>query len=230
MSEQGGRSGAFIFATDDQKYVLKTITKSEKEFFFESLFERYMERVMNFPDSKLVRILGVYKINPMKQNVILMENILPYKEKSLIFDLKGSKVSRLVKGIENPSIPPLGQVLKDENFLLYNKKLALKENTKLKLFETLRQDFALLKDSGVIDYSLLLGLYPENFESINSCYRDEESKIFTLGIIDIFQQYNFLKASEKRIKSIFNKKEDISIASPNEYFNRISKCVHSICQ
>ena len=60
-----------------------------------------------------------------------MENILPYKEKSLIFDLKGSKVSRLVKGIENPSIPPLGQVLKDENFLLYNKKLALKEVNKI---------------------------------------------------------------------------------------------------
>ena len=89
------------------------------------MLTKYLDWIEKFPDSKLVRILGVFKVNPMKQNLIIMENLLANKQDCIIFDLKGSKVARLVKGIENPKQPPFGCILKDTNFLLYNRRIQL---------------------------------------------------------------------------------------------------------
>lgn len=231
--EEGGRSEAFIFLTHDQRFIIKTITKVERKLFLSKMVAGYLERIKDCPESKLVRILGVFKIQPMNQSLIIMENLLLNKEKCVIFDLKGSKVARLVKGIEDPLSPPCGRVLKDTNFYQYCKKIELDEKLKVKMIETLKLDFDFLKKCGVIDYSLLLGIY-ENEASLESSGRPlliaEEGTRYNLGIIDIFQEYNFLKAGEKTIKTIFNNKKDISIATPTDYFLRISEFCSEIFQ
>lgn len=229
IQETGGRSQAFLFLTSDHNFMLKTITKTERKYFINKMFPKYFERLKT-DESKLVRILGVFKINSLKQSVVIMENILITKEKCVIFDLKGSRLSRLVKGIEDPESPQTGIVLKDENFLLFNKKLRLSQENKSKLIEALITDFNVLKECEVIDYSLLLGIYPKNFKQIKerNLMVDENGTKFSLGIIDIFQEYNFLKASEKKIKTILYKKEDISVATPLDYFERISEFILNI--
>ena len=231
IREEGGRSEAFIFVTADQKFIIKTISKADKRQFISKMAVKYFERIENCSESKLVRILGIFKIKPMKQNLIIMENLLVNKEKCVIFDLKGSKVSRLVKGIEDPQLPPLGRVLKDTNFLQYGNKIRLSEEIRVILLQTLQKDFEFLRDCGVIDYSILLGIYVKRIDeklSRKPLPIAEDGTQFTLGIIDIFQEYNFLKASEKTIKTIFNKKEDISIATPLDYYNRILEFTFSV--
>lgn len=225
--EEGGRSEAFIFSTYNQRLIIKTITKVERKQFILKMLPDYIERIKEFPESKLVRILGVFKVHPMKQNIVIMENLLINKNHCVIFDLKGSKVSRIVKGLEDSHNPPLGRVLKDLNFLEYGKKIKLNEESKLNLIETLRMDFELLRKLDVIDYSLLVGIYKKNTEleidRRGSLLIGDDGTRFSLGIIDIFQEYNYLKVGEKTIKTIFNKKEDISIASPKDYSIRISE-------
>ena len=224
IKEEGGRSGAFIFLTHDQRFLIKTISQADTKCFLSIMLTKYLERIENFPDSKLVRILGVFKINPMKQNLIIMENLLVNKQDCVIFDLKGSKVARLVKGIEDPKNPPLGCILKDINFMLYDRKIELDEDSKQRIVKTLAMDFSVLRECGIVDYSILLGIYKnQNKQAALTrpmLVADDGTK-FSLGIIDIFQLYNFLKASEKTFKTVIHKKEDISIASPTDYFNRI---------
>lgn len=230
--EQGGNSAAFLFSTFDQKFILKTITKSERKIFVSTLLPAYLERLETTPKSKIVKIFGVFKISPLNQNVIVMENLIFCKEKCRIFDLKGSKVSRLVKGIENPEDPPCGVVLKDENFLLYGKKLKLNEEARKDIVETLINDFKMLKDCGITDYSLIVSIYSQSFELEEAEERNilkaEDGTLFSLGIIDILQEYNFSKASEKNLKAIVYNELDISVATPIDYFKRISEFLSNI--
>lgn len=231
IQEKGGNSEAFIFSTYDEKFILKTITKAERKFFVSKLLPNYLERLEKAPQSNLVRILGVFKIYPLRQSVMIMENLIYAKKECVIFDLKGSKVARLVKGIENPRKPPTGIVLKDENFFLFNWKIKLAEDLKKKVLGTLIKDFNSLKECGVTDYSLILAIYSKSFnEKVlgrNVIIADDGTR-FCIGIIDILQEYNFTKASEKMIKSIFEKEELISAAEPEDYFNRIAGFVSSI--
>ena len=59
---------------------------------------------------------------------------------------------------------------------------------------------------------------------------DDEGIMYSLGIIDIFQEYDYLKAGEKNIKSLFNAKERVTIATPADYCLRISEFCSEIFQ
>ena len=233
VKQEGGGSNEFIFSTYDEKFVLKTITKTDRKHFLSKMLVKYIDRIKSCPESRLVRILGLFKIKPTNQSFILMENIIHNKQNCIIFDLKGSKMARLVKGIENPEHPPAGCILKDINFLLFNKKIYLNEEIKAEFLKVLKMDFEFLRDCEVTDYSILLAIYAKkvNDQLLGAPLPiDENGTQFTMGIIDIFQDYNFLKAGEKLIKAVFNKKEDISSASPVDYFNRIYEFTESIFQ
>ena len=195
------------------------------------MLDKYLERVSKSRKTRLARIFGVFKIYPMKQNVIIMENIIPYKEHCIVFDLKGSKVARFVHGIENPLNPPLGCLLKDENFLIFDQKINVDEKIKKNIIKNIIKDFELLKESGVMDYSVLLafdqlGINDNAFNRFSVVTKNGSSVSF--GIIDFFQQYNLIKKGEKQLKAIFNKKQDISSTDPQEYFERISKFIANI--
>ena len=231
MKEEGGNSGAFIFLTNDKKFIIKTISNEEKKFFISHMLDKYLERVAQKSKTRLARIFGVFKIYPMKQSVIIMENIIPYKDRCINFDLKGSKVARFVHGIENPLDPPLGCLLKDENFLIFDQKINVDEKTKEKMIKNLIKDFSMLRDAGVMDYSLLLAFHKanENEAKLNRfSVNTADGLAVSIGIIDFFQQYNLNKKTEKNFKSIFNKKQDISSTDPQEYFERISRFVGNI--
>ena len=229
--EQGGRSASFVFLTADEKLVIKTITKHERKVFIEKMLETYSNRVLSTPESRLSRIFGAFKLKGLKLNFIILENILPNKGFSYIFDLKGSKVDREVKGIADPKNPPVGVVLKDVNFINLGYHLRLGDESGNLLVKVLTEDFMLLKDLGIMDYSVLLGICVDcDSPGGNNRYSviGSEGFIISIGVIDFFQEYNFGKVGEKTVKSMFNKKEDISSTNPAEYFMRLTSFISEI--
>lgn len=220
LSEAGGKSDAFIFLTHDQKFVIKTITNSERKFFLNTLFRGYMRRIINFPRSKLVRILGIYKTKPKNQSIIIMESLVTRKEESIIFDLKGSKVSRLVEGISDPSNPPFGIVLKDENFRMFGRKIDLEK--KKEVVEMLKNDILFLESAAITDYSIFVALFHSDSGGTSRCSEESSAGLkVNIGIIDIFEQFGLKKQSEQKIKSFVNKKSEISASSPSKYSARL---------
>ena len=91
---------------------------------------------------------------------MLMENTIQVKDQSrlkYIFDLKGSKVDRKVKGKTTSKT-----TLKDINFLMASREnqgftLTTVED-KIQFHATLQRDVDFLRKHGLMDYSLLLGI------------------------------------------------------------------------
>ncbi|OMJ81948.1 hypothetical protein SteCoe_17486 [Stentor coeruleus] len=229
VSVEGGRSGAFIYLTTDSKFVIKTISKCESKILLSKLLPYYIKRLTNCPQSRLTRIYGVYKIYPMKQRVIIMENILYKKNESWIFDLKGSRLSRKVKGVADPLNPPKSIVLKDINFEEYCYEINLQEQIKKNIVKVLKDDFLILKNLKIMDYSVLLAICNEKDQELNRfSIEDSCGQVLSIGIIDFFQEYNLKKVGEKAVKSMLNKTKDISTVSPEEYYKRICDYIDNI--
>ena len=67
-------------------------------------------------------------------------------------------------------------------------------------------DFELLRRFNIIDYSLLLGIYKKGADlQLNGRHllADDEGIMYSLSIIDIFQEYNYLK-QVKRTKKLYS--------------------------
>lgn len=119
----GGKSGAAFLKTQDDRLIVKQISKNETEQFLRfapNYFEYMSDNFFNKLPVSLCKVLGFYQItskNPvtgqfMKMEVIVMENLFYKRKTSRIFDLKGSMRNRKVQqtGKEN-------EVLLDENFV-----------------------------------------------------------------------------------------------------------------
>lgn len=230
-TNSGGKSGAFIFSTSDSKFIMKTITSSEKSFFLHQMLKKYSQRITENPTSKMVRILGVYKAMPSKTSFILMECVMAEQNEILIFDLKGSQYNRLVPDIPDPLSPPTGKVLKDHNFSQYSTKIILSPAQRETLIQSLKEDVFFLQSQKIMDYSLLLVIYLSQEISQNR-YTSISSQgfYFSIGIIDIFQQYTMKKAGEKKLKSLFSDSQTISAVDPEAYASRFLNSMENVFQ
>ncbi|OMJ85907.1 hypothetical protein SteCoe_12682 [Stentor coeruleus] len=223
IDNKGGRSNSFFYTSVNQKIVIKTITEEEKTVFMKFL-PNYSKRVIKYPESKLVRILGLFQILPYKQDFIIMENVIPYKDTCLIYDLKGSVVDRHVSGIDSIN-PPTGIVLKDMNFESWGHKIQVQNPSEI--IENIVDDMKLLKKHKLMDYSLLLGIYQDPKETT----RYFISNTHSVCIIDFFQRYDMKKSLERFWKRHVLRKDDgISAISSDKYFNRIVKYFNSIVE
>lgn len=230
--ESGGRSDSFVYSTYDNKYIIKTIKNSEAKLFLNKFLPSYLSRVHS-SSSRLSRIYGAFKVYPQKQYVIIMENILYNKDKSLIFDIKGSKLDREIKNILDPKNPPLGTVMKDINFIKLGYRFDIEDSVKKTIVENLIDDFSVLKNAGIMDYSILLGIYKETTkdeedEMNRYSMKMKNGDVVSIGVIDLFQIYNLSKFSEKTVKGVLNKKEDISSMNPEDYYMRICQFTRAI--
>lgn len=231
VSMAGGASEAFIFATADERLVIKTITKEEKNLFCKILLRKYKERILSTPQSKLVRILGLYMLYPSEQYFIMMENIMPFSAEAFIFDLKGSSVGRYVD-TGNPNCPIPGKTLKDENLKGFNRKVLLSEPQYLEILRVLSDDMQMLMELNIMDYSILLGFYEKNhsFELANQRYLlEHDGCMYVIGIIDIFQRYNKVKQSERIMKKVLlGQGTRMSVQPAGSYYSRIIEYLSTI--
>lgn len=217
-------NNSIIYFTSDQKYVIKTICKDESVIFLKHMLRSYAKRIFECPESKIVRILGVYKIISSKINFILMENAAPLSENSLIFDLKGSSIDRFVP-IRHEIETLESKVLKDENFKIIGKKVRMSMAKSKKILKILKDDMKTLRDLGIMDYSLLLIIH-----NVPNNTRYSLCKKYSIAIIDLFQLYDKTKALERWYKTYIRRvdRSMISVVSPNEYYERLANFVDTI--
>ena len=114
--EGTGRSGSFFFFSHDEKFIVKTMKKTELDLLLK-LLPLFSTHFMKNKNSLLAKIVGVFTVKCRQMNnvhIMLMENTLCVKDESrlkYIFDLKGSIVDRKVEGMTTKTT-----TLKDINF------------------------------------------------------------------------------------------------------------------
>ncbi|XP_059058015.1 putative 1-phosphatidylinositol 3-phosphate 5-kinase [Achroia grisella] len=200
---RGGKSGSTFCKTDDDRYVLKEMTKPEWQQFLE-FAPHYFNYVTHCHQNKLpsllARILGVYSVGGAG-GVLAMENIwygcgAQHKR----FDLKGSSRHRLA-----PDTQPLA-VLMDENLLnlRWQQQLHVASASARVVWAGVERDCSFLAARAVMDYSLLLGL---------------QRRTLVLGIIDYIRTFTWDKKLEHLVKKNLGSGQP-TVVSPEEYKQR----------
>jgi len=244
-----GQSSSFFCSTDDNRFIIKTITKAEHEFIINHFLIYYYNHLTNYPDSLVCRIYGIFRVNidngdPM--DIILMRDGRGALKKFIknIYDLKGSKANREVKeSIDNPKA-----VRKDLNFDKEIKHLEIEERNKF--IESIKNDSEFFEDLNIMDYSLLVIKLELNDSNINDfisfknsldfpnykrhIYQDTSNRniVYILMIIDYLQIYSFFKFLVNNFKVHILERppnnDDISCVEPNTYANRFYKYISKI--
>ncbi|KAI1699898.1 phosphatidylinositol-4-phosphate 5-Kinase domain-containing protein [Ditylenchus destructor] len=216
---QGGKSGASFFRTDDERFVIKQMLKSELEAFKESGL-KYMEYVnAAAADGKLTalcKIYGVYGINfankqtgyTVKIDVLIMEYLFYRKNIKQLWDLKGSLRNRYA------STKTEDAVLLDENLVqdLWGNQLYVHPHSKSALNQAIVNDSQFLCNQGIMDYSLLAGISHENDEVI-------------IGIVDYMRTYTLDKKVESLVKNAFPVAHSSTVISPEQYRRRFYEAI-----
>ena len=162
LSELGspGKSGSFFYFSRDYRFIIKTIHHNEHKY-LRRILKQYYEHVKNNPHTLISRFYGLHRVklpHGRKIHFVIMNNLFPaHKDIHETYDLKGSTVGREYpeeKAAKNPRA-----VLKDLNWINRGKQLELGPEKRALLTEQLRRDSELLKDLGVMDYSLLVGIH-----------------------------------------------------------------------
>lgn len=127
--ESQGKSGSFFFFTHDERFLIKTISKSEFSAFMKFLPAYYKHCASN-RKSLIARTYGMYKLEVTSVSSVyfyLMENVLRIDKGTEllgVFDLKGSSVNREVDEVgKSPR-----STLKDCNYIRRNKQVSLLPN------------------------------------------------------------------------------------------------------
>jgi len=245
-----GASGSFFFFTEDKKYIVKTMSYGELKVLL-SILPDYCGHMAENPHSLICRFVGCYSVELFDhvEYFTIMTNvlILPKNYKiHLKFDLKGSRVGRTAKKKKNGKVG----TLKDNDFHL---PVELSSKRRIEVLSQLNRDSAFLRDHNIMDYSLLLGIhndtyYPVSTQGALACsgspkplhetqeeggfeclmaYRVRAPGAYHLGIIDILQQWDCSKISERWAKILvrchWRDRDEMSCVQPILYQERFMR-------
>ncbi|ETV99791.1 hypothetical protein, variant [Aphanomyces invadans] len=180
-----GASGAFMFFSKDMRFIVKSMVEAEA-WFLVKIAPDYRNYMLSQPHTKLTRFFGCFKItlHGNKFYFVVMENLFANApEIHHRYDIKGSWVNR---SYDNPrdgakvkcrycsmqfvyhsnagkqqTCPNLAGphepnvVLKDDD-IHYRLRLGAAEGRAL--LDQLKRDSVFLRDQGIMDYSLLIGV------------------------------------------------------------------------
>jgi len=206
IKESLGKSGSFFISTDDNKYMIKTLKSEELELLRHTFLKEYITHIEQNPKSLLCRIYGMYNVifaQGKEILIIVMRNVIgDFKDNTIIkYDLKGSTYKRTAAfHFENDN-----NVMKDLDFMEFEKSIMLSKQSINKLRQTAEKDSNFLKNSELMDYSLFLAKITLN--------KEEEEDVFGKNIrqrknADLMQ----LIAEQKE-----NKKKNLLYASYRGY-------------
>ena len=180
ITETEGRGGSFFVNSDDNEFILKTITVEEMEILRKLLLNKMVKYFHENNDSIISRIYGVYKISIhsglFKEDqiyFILMKNVIGSFADNVIckYDLKGSKLDRKVK-YENVDT----KVMKDINFNEAEQVFLLSKKNAQKLIDIATKDANFFCSSGIMDYSLLVAKISLNNEEVQFLFGKDHRK------------------------------------------------------
>eukprot|EP00736_Rhodelphis_marinus_P001551 Rmarinus@m.21486 len=176
-----GASGAFLYFSADNKYIVKTCEEAEQRFLV-SIVDNYLSYMQSNPNTLITRFYGCYSLHIYNTafSFVVQENIFRLcKNLNIRYDLKGSWVAR------NGSMPQIGKVvacrdcgqryrygdkvdcplrvgghepntvLKDND--LHHKIILGTERAQIAR-EQIKSDAEFLCSQNILDYSLLVGV------------------------------------------------------------------------
>ncbi|KAI0211900.1 1-phosphatidylinositol 3-phosphate 5-kinase [Lamellibrachia satsuma] len=197
----GGKSGLTFCKTQDDRFILKQMSRFEVQSFMEfapHYFEYITKAFTEKKPTALAKILGVYRIGyrntqtnaALKQDLLVMENLFYGRDITQVFDLKGSVRNRLVN-TSGKRVDEL--VLLDENLLKssIDSPLYIRPHSKFILNNAINNDTHFLSSHIVMDYSLLVGL-------------DSSRNELVVGIIDYIRTFTWDKKLEMVVKSTYS--------------------------
>ncbi|OIV96686.1 hypothetical protein TanjilG_09228 [Lupinus angustifolius] len=152
-----GKSGSFFYLTQDDRFMIKTVKKSEVKVLLRML-PSYYQHVSRYENSLVTKFYGLHCVKPIggqKTRFIVMGNLFcseyPIHRR---FDLKGSSYGRTTDKTEEEIDETT--TLKD---LDLNFAFRLQKNWFKDLIKQIEQDCEFLEAEGIMDYSLLVGLH-----------------------------------------------------------------------
>ncbi|XP_073286005.1 phosphatidylinositol 4-phosphate 5-kinase 1-like [Primulina huaijiensis] len=152
-----GKSGSFFYLTQDDRFVIKTVKKSEAKVLIKML-PNYYRHVCRYESSLVTKFFGVHCVKPVggiKTRFIVMGNLFysVYRIHKR-FDLKGSSHGRSTE-------KPEGEI--DETTTLKDLDLnfvfRLQTSWYQELMKQIDRDCEFLEAERIMDYSLLVGLH-----------------------------------------------------------------------
>ncbi|KAJ4964164.1 hypothetical protein NE237_024103 [Protea cynaroides] len=152
-----GKSGSFFYLTQDDRFMIKTVKKSEVKVLVRML-PSYYQHVSRYENSLVTKFFGVHCVKPVggqKTRFIVMGNLFCSEYRiHRRFDLKGSSHGRTTD-------KPEGEI--DETTTLKDLDLNFVFRLQRSWFEELMRqidrDCEFLEAERIMDYSLLVGLH-----------------------------------------------------------------------
>ncbi|KAL4348824.1 hypothetical protein GQ457_17G001910 [Hibiscus cannabinus] len=158
-----GKSGSLFYLSHDDKFVIKTLKKSELKVLLKML-PKYHNHVKEHENTLITKFFGLHRITlPGRRKVrfVVMGNMFCTELRiHRRYDLKGSTHGRFTdkdKIRENTTLKDLD--------LTY--EFLMDKSLRKFLFHQINVDCAFLKSQQIIDYSLLLGLHFRAPEQLN---------------------------------------------------------------
>ncbi|XP_047176303.1 phosphatidylinositol 4-phosphate 5-kinase 2-like isoform X1 [Vigna umbellata] len=152
-----GKSGSFFYLTEDDRFIIKTLKKSEVKVLIRML-PSYYQHVCQYKNSLVTKFLGVHCVKPIggqKTRFIVMANVFCSEYRiHRRFDLKGSSHGRTTD-------KPREEI--DETTTLKDLDLCFVFRLEQSWFQELKwqldRDCEFLEAEGIMDYSFLIGLH-----------------------------------------------------------------------
>lgn len=152
-----GKSGSFFYLTQDDRFMIKTVKKSEVKVLIKML-PSYYQHFCRYENSLMTKFFGVHCVKPvggLKTRFIVMGNLFCSEYRiHRRFDLKGSSYGRTTD-------KPEGEI--DETTTLKDLDLnfvfRLQQNWFQELIKQIDRDCEFLEAERIMDYSLLVGLH-----------------------------------------------------------------------
>ncbi|CAN0892464.1 Phosphatidylinositol 4-phosphate 5-kinase 1 [Linum grandiflorum] len=152
-----GKSGSFFYLTQDDRFMIKTVKKSEVKVLIRML-SSYYQHVCRYEKTLVTKFFGVHCVKPIggqKTRFIVMGNLFCSEYRiHRRFDLKGSSYGRTTD-------KPEGEI--DETTTLkdldLNYVFRLQRNWYQELMKQIERDCEFLEAERIMDYSLLVGLH-----------------------------------------------------------------------
>ncbi|XP_022962490.1 phosphatidylinositol 4-phosphate 5-kinase 1-like [Cucurbita moschata] len=184
-----GKSGSFFYLTQDDRFMIKTVKKSEVKVLIRML-PSYYDHVCQYENSLVTKFFGVHCVKPIggqKTRFIVMGNLFCSEYRiHRRFDLKGSSHGRTTD-------KPAEEI--DETTTLkdldLNYVFRLQQSRFQEFIKQINRDCEFLEAERIMDYSLLVGLH---FRDKNRCDKMGLSPfLLRSGYKDSYQNEKFMR-------------------------------------
>lgn len=150
-----GKSGSVFFLSQDDRFMIKTLRKSEVKVLMQML-PNYHHHVRTYDNTLITKFFGLHRIKPysgQKFRFVVMGNMFCTELRiHRRFDLKGSSLGRSADKVEIDE----HTILKD---LDLNYSFYLEPSWREALLKQIEIDSKFLESQQIMDYSLLLGVH-----------------------------------------------------------------------